>query len=149
MQRALVVVEDTDTHRTLLREAGEIAAGTSAELVVLLLEGAEEVHESREQFAETEGVTYSDEEVLEAGKEFIRELAEDVLADLDVEYEAATAMAEKGARATQIIDTATETDSDHVFIVGRKRSPTGKALFGDMAQAVILNFAGPVTIRTA
>jgi len=149
MQRVLVVVEDTDAHRTLLREAGELAAGTGAELVLLLLEDTDEVHESRERFAETEGVTYSDEEVLEAGKEFVRDFAEDVLADLDVEYEAATAMVERGAHATEIIDTATEHDCDHVFIVGRKRSPTGKALFGDMAQAVILNFAGPVTIRTS
>jgi nucleotide-binding universal stress UspA family protein len=149
MQRALVVVEDTDAHRTLLREAGEIAAGTGADLVLLLLEGADEVDESREQYARTEGVTYNEEEVLEAGKEFITDLADDVLADLDVAYEPATAMVEQGARATEIIDTATEHDCDHVFIVGEKRSPTGKALFGDMAQAVILNFVGPVTIRTA
>ena len=149
MQRALVVVEDTDAHRTLLREAGELAAGTGAGLVLLLLESGDEIDESRERFAETEGITYSDEEVLEAGVEFVEDLADDVLAGLDVEYEPATARVEQGAHATEIIDTATEHDCDHVFIVGRKRSPTGKALFGDMAQAVILNFAGPVTIRTA
>ena len=149
MQRALVVVDDTDVHRTMLREAGELAAGSGAELVLLLLEGADEVHESREQFAETEGVTYSDQEVLNAGKTFVSDLADDVLADVDVAYEATTAMVEKGARATRIIDVASEFDCDHVFIVGEKRSPTGKAIFGDMAQAVILNFDGPVTIRTA
>ncbi len=149
MQRALVVVEDTGAHRTLLREAGELAAGAGADLVLLLLEGEDEISESREQFAETEGVTYSDEEVLEAGTELVEDIAEDVLADLDVGYEPATAMVERGARATEIIDATAEHDCDHVFIVGQKRSPTGKAIFGDMAQAVILNFAGPVTIRTA
>jgi len=149
MERALVVVEDTDAHGTLLREAGELAAGVGADLVVLLLEDAEEIDESREQFAETEGVTYSEEEVLEAGEEFVNDFAEDVLAGLDVAYEPETAMARPGAHATEIIDAATRTDSDHVFIVGQKRSPTGKAIFGDTAQAVILNFAGPVTVRTA
>lgn len=149
MQRALVVVEDTDTHRTLLREAGEIAAGTRAELVLLLLRGAAEVDEAVEQYANAEGVRFSEEQALEASTEFVTELAEDVLADLDVAYEPSAAMVEQGAHATEILDTATEHDCDHVFIVGKKRSPTGKALFGDMAQAVILNFAGPVTIRTA
>lgn len=149
MQRALVVVEDTDVHRTLLREAGEIASGAGADLVLLLLKGSDEVDESREQFAETEGITYGTEAVLEAGKEFVEDLADDVLADLDVAYEPVTAMAEQGARATEILDTAAEHDCDHVFIVGRKRSPTGKAIFGDTAQAVILNFVDPVTIRTA
>jgi nucleotide-binding universal stress UspA family protein len=149
MQRALVVIEDTDTHRTLLREAGEIAAGTGADLVLLLLRGVEEVDEAREQYASAEGVTFSEEQVLEASTEFITELAEEVLADLDVTYEPAAAMVEQGTRATEVIDTATDYDCDHVFIVGKKRSPTGKALFGDMAQAVVLNFAGPVTIRTA
>ena len=145
MERGLVVVDDTDAHRTMLREAGELAAGTGAELVLLLLEGVEEIHESRDQYAETEGVTYSDEEVLDAGEEFVSDFAEDVLADIDVAYEAETAMVESGAQATQIIDVAVEYDCDHVFIVGEKRSPTGKAIFGDMAQAVILNFDGPVT----
>jgi nucleotide-binding universal stress UspA family protein len=149
MQRALVVVEDTDTHRTLLREAGEIAAGTGAELVLLLLREADDVGEAADQYAKAEGVRFSEEQALEASTEFITGIAGDVLADLDVSYEPAAAMVEQGTRATEVIDTATDHDCDHVFIVGKKRSPTGKALFGDMAQAVVLNFAGPVTIRTA
>jgi len=36
-----------------------------------------------------------------------------------------------------------------VFVRGRRRSPTGKAVFGDTAQAVILNFDGFVTVATA
>jgi len=32
-----------------------------------------------------------------------------------------------------------------VFLTGKKRSPTGKAVFGDRSQAIILNFDGPVT----
>jgi len=149
MQRALVVIEDTDAHRELLREAGELAAGAGADLVVLMMEGLEEIHESRDQFAASEGVTYSDEEVLEAGKEFVADFAEDVLAGVDVEYTAETAIVGTGGAADEAIATAEAHDCDHVFIVGQKRSPTGKALFGDMAQAVILNFDGPVTIRTS
>ena len=40
-------------------------------------------------------------------------------------------------------------DSLHLSSPGQQRSPSGKALFGDTAQQVVLNFPGPVTIVTA
>ncbi|ELZ06028.1 universal stress protein [Natrialba asiatica] len=44
-----------------------------------------------------------------------------------------------------LVVVAAEYDCKHVFIAGDKRSPTGKALFGDEAQSVLLHFDGPVT----
>jgi nucleotide-binding universal stress UspA family protein len=35
---------------------------------------------------------------------------------------------------------------DHVFVTGRKRSPAGKAIFGDVAQRIVLEFDGAVTV---
>jgi nucleotide-binding universal stress UspA family protein len=148
MQRALVVVDDADTHRTLLREAGELAAGVGAGLLLLHFEASDQVDESQEQFAETEGVSVV-EETLRSGQEFVSEFADDALADLDIEYETAAAIVEEGERADEILGAADRHDCDHVFLVGQKRSPTGKAIFGDVAQAVILNFEGPVTTLTA
>ena len=63
----------------------------------------------------------------------------------DVEYEAVGML---GDKEEQILELAHERDCDHIFISGRKRSPTGKALFGDLAQSVLLKFDGTVTIRT-
>jgi len=152
MQRALVVVGDTDTHEELLREAGELAAGDGSELLLLSMlteTEFEESYEEMEEVARTEGTPYSDQAILESARERARGVAEDALAGVDVAYETVAVVVEGGIRADEIIETAEREGCDHVFLVGQKRSPTGKAIFGDMAQAVILNFDGPVTIRTA
>jgi len=152
MERALVVLDETDRHRQLLREAGELAAGVGADLVLLAMlteEDFEEDYETMEQISRTEGTSYGDDTVLEGARGFARDMASDVFDGLDVDYEAVAAVIEEDGHADQILETAGQHDCDHVFIVGRQRSPTGKAIFGDTAQSVILNFDGPVTIRTS
>ena len=51
--------------------------------------------------------------------------------------------------AESITDLATELNADKIVISGRKRSPTGKALFGSVTQSVILNSEIPVTVVPA
>jgi nucleotide-binding universal stress UspA family protein len=148
MERGLVVVEDTDAHETLLREAGELAAGTGADLVLLVLTSPDAIDDSREAFADTEGISVVEEAVRE-DTEFAEAVAGEVLADLDVEHETIASVVEDRERADEAIGVANRRDCDHLFVVGRKRSPTGKAIFGDVAQSIILNFDGPVTTRAA
>jgi nucleotide-binding universal stress UspA family protein len=62
--------------------------------------------------------------------------------DADVSY---TVRGAVGEHATKIIDLATEVEADRVVVGGRKRSPTGKAVFGSVAQAVMLDAPCPVT----
>lgn len=44
-----------------------------------------------------------------------------------------------GDPATEILDLADEQDADVVCLAGRKRTPTGKAIFGSVTQEVILS----------
>lgn len=44
-----------------------------------------------------------------------------------------------GDSATEIIKAAEELDVDAICVGGRRRSPAGKALFGSVSQAVLLN----------
>lgn len=51
-----------------------------------------------------------------------------------------------GDPATEIINTADEIDADMICVTGRKRTPTGKVLFGSVTQAVILATDRPVLV---
>jgi nucleotide-binding universal stress UspA family protein len=51
-----------------------------------------------------------------------------------------------GDPADQLLEVAQEADADLIVVAGRKRSPTGKALFGSVTQSVILNAERPVMV---
>ncbi|MFB6143026.1 MAG: universal stress protein [Halorientalis sp.] len=51
-----------------------------------------------------------------------------------------------GDPTESILDVAEETDANLVCIGGRKRTPTGKALFGSVTQSVLLEASRPVMV---
>ena len=50
-----------------------------------------------------------------------------------------------GDLATEVVQTAEGVEADRVVVGGRRRSPTGKAVFGSVAQDVMLSAPCPVT----
>jgi nucleotide-binding universal stress UspA family protein len=54
-----------------------------------------------------------------------------------------------GDATRNILDKAKEVDADVISLAGRKRSPTGKALFGSVTQDVILKADRPVLLSPA
>lgn len=74
--------------------------------------------------------------------EAVRE-ASDRLEDLGVEVNLLEA---SGSPADEILKFADEYDVDQICVGGRKRSPTGKALFGSVTQDVILGTRRPVLV---
>jgi nucleotide-binding universal stress UspA family protein len=147
MERALAVVDAEESTKALVREAGELAAAVDAELVLLHVTTNDEYEEMR-QTMETipdNSVGYSAEKARVGAEEFAADIGREVLEGIDVDYEAVGAL---GDEQTEILDAAEAYDCDHLFIAGEKRSPTGKALFGDLTQSIILNFGGPVTVVT-
>ena len=153
MKRALVAIDDVDVSRALLREAGQLAAGVDAELVLLSALTPEEYANSVETIQTIENIEHTSfdkkrEAVLESAERYAEEIAKEEFGDLDVDYRAVGVVVAEGGRADEIIENAEKYNCDHIFVAGRKRSPTGKAIFGDVAQAVILNFDGLVTVAT-
>ncbi|MFC6974332.1 universal stress protein [Halomicroarcula sp. GCM10025709] len=51
-----------------------------------------------------------------------------------------------GNPADGILDTADERDADLIVVAGRKRTPTGKVLFGSVTQRVVLDTDRPVLV---
>ncbi|SEW31247.1 universal stress protein [Natrinema salifodinae] len=149
MDRALVVIDDTDTHRDLLAEAGEFARNGDADLVVMAWttpETAEESNDAIQWVEEMEGTRFEETDATTVTRRFAEEFAADVLEDGDVDVSVEPVITDDGDLDEAILSTADRLACDHVFLVGRKRSPTGKAIFGDVAQRVLLNFDGPVTV---
>lgn len=73
--------------------------------------------------------------------EGVRELA-DRLKSLNLDYEIQGVSG--GDLSEQIVRTIEREDADVAVVGGTKRSPTGKAVFGDLAQQVLLNAPVPV-----
>ncbi|WP_336361226.1 universal stress protein [Haladaptatus sp. ZSTT2] len=146
MDTGLVVVEPIDSTRELVREAGALAKGSDGRLILLSIlpeEEYDERHEARRQGSDFE-TTYTLEEAEDEALRLARKIGLEELKPLDVPYETIGVV---GQLTKRILATAAERDVDHIFLVGTRRSPSGKALFGDVAQSILLNFDnGPVTV---
>lgn len=148
MDDALVVYDEHDTE--LLAEAGELAAGVGAAVTVLVTMAPDAFDEARRAVdAEAEaddvlpldGATTAARETVPATG-----AVTDAYADLDLEWEVlAVRVDEDDHAAARVLNVAHGRGVDHVFVTGEERSPTGKAVFGDRAQTITLNFEGPVT----
>ncbi|WP_458187688.1 universal stress protein [Haladaptatus sp. NG-WS-4] len=147
MERALAVVEASESAKSLVREAGELAAGVGADLVLLHVTTNDEYADTRDSLEQISSLetSYTAGQALEGARNFAADIGREVLEGVDVEYEAVGRI---GDERDEILDTARKYDCDHIFLAGRKRSPTGKALFGDRTQSVILDFEGAVTVVT-
>jgi nucleotide-binding universal stress UspA family protein len=147
MEHALAVVGSTESSKRLVEEAGELAAGVGAELTLIHITDEEEYAEQREQLADVTdiGSVYSRGQARDGARSYAADVGREVLDDIDVEYDA---IGRLGDRDEVILEQIDRLGVDHVFIAGPKRSPAGKALFGDDTQRIILDSPVPVTVIT-
>lgn len=135
----------TDSERTerLLREAGEFAVGGDAELVLLSVDSEGEYENIDPNAMDADELEFTLDEAERSARSRAQTLASEAFADLDVRY---TVMGAVGNDAELILDAARKLDCDHIFVAGRRRTPTGKAIFGDLSQQILLSYDGPVTM---
>lgn len=144
MVSILVLLLSDEPDEQLLSAANRHVSGTDTSVVVCRLFDEDQYQSELPQTARSGNELRSIDE-LEAEAE---ETAAAVAASAFDEDVPTIARGVVGQIPEAILDVADEDDCDHVFITGRKRSPVGKAIFGDMAQHVLLEFDGPVTITT-
>ncbi|WP_254546726.1 universal stress protein [Halomarina pelagica] len=151
MDRILVVAEPSESGVALVEEAGRVAAETDAGVVVLapVVEGEED--EWLDAIRETTDLADEREPSSPVGdlaRRFADSLGSDVLAPLGVEYLAIGDHVETNRPSAEIMGVAENHACDYIYLLTHRRSPTGKAIFGDTVQSVILNFDGYVTVTT-
>lgn len=149
MNRILAVVAPTETDLSLLKEAGTVAAATDVKVVVfaLALEGSE--HASVDTMRQWEGFEdVGSDESTDTVHRFAEYLGSQILDPLGVEYLAVGDVVETTRPSDKVVDVAKNHGCDHIYVANRSTSPAGKALFGDTAQSVIMNFDGIVSVQT-
>ncbi len=132
--------EDEDRLEKLTETVREVAAPAGATVVLAHVFDEEEYDTvvDRLEYGPMDAPTPNE---VAARHATTRELAAR-LDDSDVSFEIRGAV---GPRGDRIVDLAAATDADLVVVGGRKRSPTGKAVFGSTAQNVMLSSPCPVT----
>lgn len=136
----LVAVNPEHTHETLVEAVLDVAAPTTASVVLWVnhtTEAYDAANEDYEGRASPDELARRNHEV----RRFIERLEEE-----SVPYEVRGAVDEDG---NDFVTLGEELDADRVFIQGQSRSPTGKALFGSTAQTILLNAHCPVTFIRA
>lgn len=147
MDRALVAVDGTERDEQLLAEATDYAVGADASLLVLVTvdpETLEANSETIDRIAEAEHTSYGVDTVLDSVENPVRERVESAVDGRDVSYEIETRVTDD--RVGELLTVGAEEGCDHLFLLGQRRSPTGKALFRDDTQRALLNFDGYVTL---
>ncbi|WP_129114492.1 universal stress protein [Halegenticoccus tardaugens] len=142
LETVLLAVGPSDADRIdrLAEETIDVAAPAGASVVLAHVFTTSEYEDTLDKLEFDTSAEVSPDDV--AGRHAtIRRLAT-LLDEAGVEYEVRGAV---GKHGTAIVDLATTVDADRVIVGGRRRSPTGKAVFGSVAQEVMLSAPCPVT----
>jgi nucleotide-binding universal stress UspA family protein len=120
-------------------DGNEERARAQAEAVTDQPESAEDIHATILH-------VFSNDESKSVQQVSAATLAHDILDDAGI---AVTLDETVGDPTTAILEKAEYTDARRICVAGRKRTPTGKVLFGSVSQRVILSTTRPVLVCSA
>jgi nucleotide-binding universal stress UspA family protein len=136
-----VGTENEEQTEKLAREAIAVAQPAGAEVVLTHVFDDEEFEEVRSRLGVDETSEGSTPDAVAERHTTTRALSK-ALTEAGVQHSVRGAV---GDRADEIVETASEIGADRVVVGGRGRSPTGKAVFGSVAQEVLISSPSPVT----
>lgn len=132
--------KDRDRAEALAEAVVEVAEPTGANVVVCHVFTKKEFESASDRLDFSEGDNADPGEVARR-HQTVRQMT-DLFDDAGIDYEVRGSV---GEHAEQIVSMAEQIGADRVVVGGRKRSPTGKAVFGSTAQEVMLSAPCPVT----
>ncbi|MFB6139105.1 MAG: universal stress protein [Halosimplex sp.] len=133
--------EDDDRIGRFVEETAKVAEPSGATVTVLHVFTDEELRDVVDQLDFDPDAGSPDPDAVAQRLGSVRRVTEG-LEDAGVDYEV---RGEVGEASDRITGVAEEIAADRIVIGGRRRSPTGKAVFGSTAQSVILDAPSPVT----
>lgn len=143
MSSILIVLTNNEPDTKLLAAAERYVTGTDTETILCRFIDRKEYQDDVKRQGTGKQVDSIDMKEDEAKKE---------ATDIGKQYFGTdtpfTAVGLVGVMPDSIVRLADENSCEHIFVTGKTRSPSGKALFGDVAQSLILNFDGAITVTT-
>ncbi|WP_058365777.1 universal stress protein [Haloparvum sedimenti] len=136
-----VGADDRERVERLGEETTDVAAPCGAEVVLAHVFTGEEFEDTCEKLSIDPDSEEATPDGVAKRHATIRDLTT-IMDEAGVDYAIRGAV---GHRGEEIVDVAKDTDADRVVVGGRQRSPTGKAVFGSVAQEVMLSSPCPVT----
>lgn len=134
----IAAIEESEQNAAIVREAAELADKFGDELHVVHVISKTEYKELIEGRAQ-QWDSLKSEDV----QDIADSVAEDAVSGVSREYRVVSLV---GNEADEIVAYADEHDARYIVIGGRRRSPTGKALFGSVSQSVLLQSEHPVVL---
>jgi nucleotide-binding universal stress UspA family protein len=145
LETVLLAVGSTDRDRTEeLAETAIALAGPAGATVKLLHVFTREEYQAARDDLDIDPDSEHTPDTVAKRYATIRDLG-DALEAAGVEFTWNGRLGEEDEKGEEIVEFAEEHDVDLVVVGGRRRSPSGKAVFGSTAQAVMLNAPCPVT----
>ncbi|MGQ4555499.1 universal stress protein [Halobellus sp. GM3] len=136
----VAAVDRTKRAETVIEQANALATAFDDTVhVIHVLSMGEFIDLGRTQAQKREQIDYQDIERVAAN------IAEEAAEGLTVPYEAIGLV---GNPADEVVNYADRQDARYIVVAGRERSPVGKAVFGSVAQSVLLHATCPTVMST-
>jgi nucleotide-binding universal stress UspA family protein len=145
IETVLVAVGEGDEERIeqIAETAADIAGPANATAALTHVFSSEEYDDVREKL-DVEADSEVTPDTIARRYVTVRDLA-GAMDDAGIDHTAYGRLSNGTTTGERIVELSEEVDADLVVVGGRKRSPTGKAVFGSTAQEVMLNAPCPVT----